>query len=311
MSRAGTTARSLPVLTAVLLSVVVALTGCSSPSQSGSPAGAVPSAAPPPSTQALATVARAVATTSTMTAGFDLNFSGVPVGSQSATPRDASGVVDFRSPAATIRLDLPSASGGSERMVFLPDTVFINPPASSPPLQAGRPWIFANFADIAKYKVNFPPYIVQTESVNPAFVLYELAWGATSAAPLGSTTFDGRPAEAYLVTVNLVQAISHSSGAAADVFGRALTSEVGAFGGSSPTAPPTMRVEAWVDSAHRLIGARHTPPGAGIGTLTLSVTQFGTVVHADKPPRSKVVDIAAMIPGGEQEALNGGDSDGA
>ncbi len=304
-------ARSFPLATALLLVVAVALAACGSPAQSGSPAGAVPTVSPPPSSHALATVSRAVATTLSTSANFDLAFSGVPVGSQSATPRDASGAVDFRSPAATIQLDLPSGSGGSERMVFLPDTVFIKPPASSPPLQAGRPWIFANFADIAKYKVNFPPYIVQTESVNPAFVLYELAWGATSAAPLGSATFGGHQTEAYLVTVNLVQAISHSSGVAVDVFGRALTSEIGAFGGSSTTAPPTMRVEVWVDGATRLVGVRHTPPGAGIGTLTMTLTRFGTVVHADKPPRSKVVDIAAMIPGGEQEALNGGDSDGA
>ena len=303
--------RRLPPATALVLLIGAVLAGCASPAQPESSAGAVPTVSPPPSPQALAAVSRAVATTLSLSGTFDLSFSGVPAGSQSATPRDASGAVDFRSPAATIQLDLPSASGGSERMVFLPDTVFIKPPASSPPLQAGRPWIFANFADIAKYKVNFPPYIVQTESVNPAFVLYELSWGATSAAPLGRTTFDGRPAESYLVTVNLIDATSHSAGPATDVFGRALASEIGAFGGTSAAAPPTMRVEVWVDDANRLIGARHTPPGAGIGTLTLTVKEFGTAVHADKPPRSKVVDIAAMIPGGEQEALNGGDSDGA
>ena len=77
-------------------------------------------------------------------------------------------------------------------------------------------WLAKSIADIAKYKVNFPPYIVQTESVNPAFVLYELSWGATSAAPLGRTTFDGRPAESYLVTVNLIDATSHSACPATD-----------------------------------------------------------------------------------------------
>lgn len=303
-------AGTLPTVVALVVALV-ALAGCGSPTQAAAPTGALPTASPPPSAEALAAVDRAVTATLGLTAQFDLAFSDPPTGSRSATPRTASGAVDFRSPASTIQLDLPPSAGGSERMVFLPDTVFVKPPATSPPLQAGRPWIFANFADIAKYRVNFPPYIVQTESVNPAFVLYELAWGATTAAPLGRTALAGQTDQAYLVTVDLTRAAAHTSGPAADVFGRAVASELGAYGGATASAPPTMRVEVWVDPAGRLVGARHSPPGAGIGTLTLRVDHFGVAVHADKPPRSKVVDIAAMIPGGEQEALNGGDSDGA
>jgi hypothetical protein len=289
---------------------VASLAGCAS----GGPApssGSVPTPSSPPSPAALAAVTRAVATTTGLSGEFNLSFADVPVAARSATPQTASGSVDFQSPSATIQLDLPAASGGAEQMVFLPGTVFIRPPSSSPPLQPGKPWIFANFADIAKYRVNFPPYIVQTESVNPAFVLYELSWGAASAAPLGRTTFDGQPADAYVVSVDLTQAVSHSSGPAADVFARALASEISSFGVGTQPSSPTMNIEVWVDSTGRLVGARNSPPGAGIGTLTLSVTRFGVPVHADKPPRSRVVDIAAMIPGGEQEALNGGDSDGA
>ncbi|MGH9079178.1 MAG: hypothetical protein ACRDYE_03690 [Acidimicrobiales bacterium] len=295
----------LPFLT------LVTLAACGSAGPAGPSAGAIPHVSTPPSAPALAAVSHAVATTVTLTGAFDMAFSDVPVASRSATPKEASGAVDFGGPASTIRLELPAGSGGTEQMVFLPGTVFIKPPASSPPLQAGKPWIFANFADIDKYRVNFPPYIVQTESVNPAFVVYELLWGATSAVPLGRTVLAGQEADAYVVTVDLDQALAHSTGPGADVFGHALTSEISAFGGSTATAPPTLTAEAWVDGAGRLIGARATPPGAGIGTLTLDVTRFGVPVHADKPPRAKVVDIAAMIPGGEQEALNGGDSDGA
>jgi hypothetical protein len=316
LDRAGarpmpTSARSVSWSAASLVLVLTALAGCGAAGSAGPSTATVPSVSSPSSPDALATVARAVAATSGLTSRFDLVFSNVPVGSRSTAPRDASGTVDFGSPSATIRLNLPAGSGGVEQMVFLPDTVFVKPPSSSPPLQAGRPWIFANFADIAKYKVNFPPYIVQTESVNPAFVVYELTWGAMSAARLGKTTIGGQEAEAYMVRVNLDQALSHVTGPAADVFGRALTSEVSAFGNSAATTIPTMDTEVWVDRAGRLIGVRNNPPGAGIGTLTLTLTQFGTPVRADKPPRSKVVDIAAMIPGGEQEALNGGDSDGA
>jgi hypothetical protein len=309
--RVATAARSVWWSVASLALGAGALAGCGGSSPVGSSTAAVPSATSPPSPQALAAVTRAVAATSNLTAAFDLAFSDVPVGSRSSAPRDAMGAVDFKSPSATIQLDLPAGSGGAESMVFLPDTVFIKPPSSSPPLQAGRPWIFANFADIAKYKVNFPPYIVQTESVNPAFVVYELAWGATSAAPLGTAVIGRRAADAYVVKVDLNRALSHATGPAADVFGRALTSEVTASGSSTTATAPTMDVEVWVDGSGRLVGVRNSPSGAGIGTLTLTLVRFDAAVHADKPPRSRVVDIAAMIPGGEQEALNGGDSDGA
>jgi hypothetical protein len=246
-----------------------------------------------------------------LTSTFETTFSHSAVGGVSTTPRDASGMVDFRAPSGTIRMDLPGASGGTEQMVFLTDTVFIKPPASSPQLQAGRPWVFANFADIATFNINFPPYIIQTESINPAFTLYELAWGSTAASPAGRVTFGHQPTDSYQVSVNLNQALAHATGPAADSFSHAITSEISATDGGGVGAPAILTMQTWVDSSGRLVGARVTPPGAGIGTLTLALSQFGVAVNANKPPRNLVVDIAAMIPGAEQEALNNGDTDGA
>jgi hypothetical protein len=162
----------------------------------------------------------------------------------------------------------------------------------------------------------FPPYIVQTESVNPALPLSELAWGTTRATPEGQAVFDGIPTRRYRATVDLSQALAHAAGPAAAVFAQAITSEISASGGStfttSASVPPvSVPVSVWLDRMGRVVGLRWTPPGAGIGTITLLLHQFGAPVHAAKPARATVVDIAAMIPGGEQEALNGGDSDGA
>ena len=72
-----------------------------------------------------------------------------------------------------------------------------------------------------------------------------------------------------------------------------------------------MTIQTWVGASGQLLGAQVTPPNAGIGTLTVALTEFGTPVHADKPPRAQVVDLAGIIPGAEQEALNNGDTDGA
>ena len=230
---------------------------------------------------------------------------------ESSTPVGAYGRVDFSAPSGTITLELPGGPAAREHMIFLPGTVFVKPPPSSSPLQPGRPWIFANFADIAKFDVKFPPYVVQTESVNPALALAELAWGTTKAAPYGPVTFDGVKTHRYRATVSLDRALARASGPAAAVFVQAITTEIAASGGNPFTAPVSIPMDAWVDATGRVIGVRVTPPGAGIGTVTLSLHRFGSEVQATKPPRTKVVDIAAMIPGGEQEALNGGDSDGA
>ncbi len=288
------------VLTTGLLAVVLAVGVLFAPALAPAPAPA------PASPATLSTVLQATDRTLGLTSSFEMVFRGAPRG-DSQLPLSASGTVDFGAPAATIKIDLPRSSGGAESMVFRPGTVFFKPPSSSPPLQPGRPWVFANFADIATYKVNFPPYIVQTETINPSFALYEVAWGAAAASGGGSVTFQGHPATTYVVTVDLQRALTHASGANGTVFALALASEITASGQSAPK----VKARVWIDRKGRLVGARILPIGAGIGTLTLSLHQFGAQVHADKPPRVKVVDLASMIPGGEREALNGGDADGA
>ena len=281
-----------------------------SPAAAGSAAAATPPGAPTNLVTG-AKVVSAAEKTAALRSTFTMSFRHTTPTTASSTPVGAFGVEDFSAPAGTLTLDLPGGSSVRERMVFLPGTVFVRPPSSSPPLQPGRPWIFANFADIAKYDVKFPPYIVETESVNPALVLDELAWGTTAATSAGPTQYGGVTTHHYRARVNLNRALGHSAGPAAAVFAQAIAAEITASGGNVFTSSVSIPVDVWVDGTGRLVGARVTPPGAGIGTVTIDLDRFGSAVHASKPPRAKVVDIAAMIPGGEQEALNGGDSDGA
>lgn len=295
---------------AVLTVVGLGLAACgSSSAPSTAPTGPVTAAAP--TAQATAAVTASTAKTLALRSAFTMVFTRTSATVASSTPSGAHGLVDFTGPSGTITLELPGGPGAREQMVFLPGTVFVKPPSSSLPLQPGRPWIFANFADIAKYQVKFPPYIVQTEYVNPALTLSELAWGTTAAAPYGKAVFEGVPTFHFRATVDLGQALAHATGPAAAVFAQTIDSEIAALGGNAFTKPVSMHIDTWSDGSGRLIGARVTPPGAGIGTVTLSLDRFGSSVDAAKPPRSRVVDIAEMIPGGEQEALNGGDSDGA
>ncbi len=292
----------------VLSALAVPLSGTASAAPATTAVAADSTSVSLPANQA---VVAAAGETLGLRAAFTMTFAHPTPTVGASTPRGAQGTTDFTQPAGTITLELPGGSSDHEQMVFLPGTVFVKPPSSSHPLKPGRPWIFANFADIAKYNVAFPPYIVQTECVNPALVVSELDWGTTSATRLGTTAFHGTRATHYRATVNLTQALAHANGPAAAVFAQTITSEITGSGGSAFAAPVLLHIDAWIDASGRLIGARVTPPGAGIGTVTVSLDHFGASVVASKPPRAKVVDIAAMIPGGEQEALNGGDSDGA
>ncbi len=281
-------------------------TASAAPTTTSAPLDSTP-AGPPPSQAVVAAAAKTLG----LRAGFTMSFTHPTPTVGASTPRGAEGTADFTQPSGLVTLELPGGSSDHEEMVFLPGTVFVKPPPSSHPLKPGRPWIFANFADIAKYNVAFPPYIVQTEYVNPALVVSELDWGTSAAKRLGADTFHGARATHYRATVNLTQALAHANGPASAVFAQTITSEITGSGGNAFAAPVFIHIDAWVDASGRLIGDRVTPPGAGIGTVTVSLHQFGASVVASKPPRAKVVDIAAMIPGGEQEALNGGDSDGA
>ena len=210
-----------------------------------------------PTAQAATAVTTSTAKTLALRSAFTLSFSRTSATAASATPSGAHGLVDFTGPSGTITLELPGGPGAREQMVFLPGTVFVKPPSSSLPLQPGRPWIFANFADIAKYQVKFPPYIVQTEYVNPALTLSELAWGTTAASGYGKTVFQGVPTFHYRATVDLGQALARASGPAAAVFAQTIDSGV--------RGPGRQRLRQARLAAHRHLVGRLGPLDRGPG----------------------------------------------
>ncbi len=215
---------------------------------------------------------RAAEKTSALRSAFTMSFRPGP---RPRPPRPRhrarSELEDFSAPAGTMTLDLPGgpsvpgADGVPARDGVRQAAVV------EPPLQPGRPWIFANFADIAKYNVKFPPYIVQTESVNPALVLDELAWGTTTAASDGPTPLDGVPTRHYRARVEPRTRPWPTPPAR-----RRRSSPRPSPRRSRPRAgtPSRRRCRSpstcGSDGSGRLVGARVTPPGAGIGTVTSS-----------------------------------------
>ncbi|MGH9123486.1 MAG: hypothetical protein ACRDZ8_02025 [Acidimicrobiales bacterium] len=307
--------RLVVVLLALCSAVVAGLAGCSSSAPSAPPdlaAASVPTG--PPSSEALAAVVAAAKSTLRERAQVSVRLAASQA--LGIAGRDVTGSGLFDLGTGRGRVDLGQVTG-PERVLFLPQAVFVAQAGGASVLPKGKVWISAGLTE-QSVATNFPQFVTQVESLNPSLLLSELEWGSSSAAPLAPVGGES----AYSVVVDLAKAqagAASSSGSAGAVAAAGPSSSAPAFdraisyqiteqsGGSSPT----LTAEVVVDHQGRVVGARGTPPGAGIGTVTLSLSGWGASVSVVEPPRSQVVDISSLAPGGERENAAGGDSDGA
>jgi hypothetical protein len=231
----------------------------------------------------------------------------------SPAPVLGSGEFDFPSGQGGEAIDLGEAARqerGTEHVIFLPTRVYLQPKSSSTTvLPKGKDWVSATLTGSDSVRTNFPSFVLQAEGVNPQFLLAELAGGAVAAVPVGRETINGERARAFDVTVDLARALSASTGATGAVFGQAIQSELTDSGGAQHAAQGTS-FRAWVDGAGRVVQIQTSPPGAGLGTATMTMCCFGEAVNVALPPPDQVVDITSLTPSGERENNGGGDSDG-
>ena len=268
----------------------------------GQAAAAEPTAAP------LAAVTQAVVRTLGLTAGVSMELAGATsLGPGSQVVR-ATGSYDF--PGDRGGVILAPARGVNEPIVFTPLEVFIRPPAGAASLlPKKKPWMVANFVSPEALATNFPQFVLQIESVDPGFTLAELSWGAVTAESRGTTTVGGAPARRYRVTVDLGQAAARATGPARTPFAYAIASERANQSGSANQLG-AMTVDVWVDSHGRVVRVADSPPGAGVGTTTLDLGDFGRLISVTAPAASHVVDVAEIAPNAERENNGRGDSDG-
>ena len=303
-----------PRLPAALLALAaVALAACGNAGGT-TPASSVTTTPGPASAKDLQALKGAAAAGLSETATFTISLDGATVFGRSPSVH-GSGSFDFRAPRGTVSLS-PSGTTLNEPLVFAPQAVYIRPPASSESLPKGKAWIMANLSDTRALSTNLPDFVTEVESLNPALTLSEVLWGGTSAARSGTDTIRGQKASRYDVKVDLEQALAAASGSAQAPLALALKAEIRSLSGSAAPASASsgsaqIEVRAWVGDSGRLLRARLTPPGAGVGTMTLDLTGFGTAVQAGIPPADQVADVAAITPAAERENNNGGDSDGA
>jgi len=297
------------VLTLALMTSCVLTAGCGVGTNANSPPPAPPPTIAPGSNADLQAVSAAIGRSMSMSAQVELALSANQVFGAATASVAGSGAFDFEKAQGQAQLQQPT---GIETVVFLPASVFVRQPTGPNVLPKGRIWVSAGLTESA-LTTNFPQFVIQAEALNPVFLLDEAAWGATAAAPLGAASVNGSTSHGYLVAVDLVRAASSAHGPAALAFTKAIGFQLAYLGGgSSVSGATTVSLRLWVDDATgRIVRMQASPPGAGAGTVNVTLYDFGTTVRVVAPPRAKVADIASLSPGGERENNGGGDSDGA
>lgn len=285
------------------LAVATFAAGCGTGS-SPAPASGAPAVGPPTAAD-LAAVTSAAARTLGYTASVSVDLDAAQVFGSSATRVRGDGGFDLRAGRGEAQVRQPA---GVETVVFVPALVYVHqPPSATGALPPGKTWILAPLTQSETVATNFPQFVLQVEDLNPALLLGQVAWGATSAAPLAA----GSSTRGYLVRVDLARAASHTVGPAAVALTRAMQFEQTALGGGPGASAPPVEVRVWVDGSGRVVQIQSSPPGSGVGTTTFALSGFGSRVTVSPPLLSQVVDIATLTPAGERENNGRGDSDGA
>lgn len=233
-----------------------------------------------------------------------MELQGARVAGSAPPPIVGTGAFDFANSRGVIDLEVPAPGGATalHRTLFLPTVVYVRPPsprASS--LPAGKNWIVATLNQTESTSTNFPQFVLQEEGLSPLLEIQQLVWGAVSAKAIAPRRVGPDSAPGYQVRVDLRRAASQAvrTNAALTL---AIQTEINGLGGTT-TAPKSSVISEKVWVAHGKIAAvQLSPPGAGIGLTTTTLSRYGIRVAIHVPPPSSVTDIASLTPAGEQES---------
>jgi hypothetical protein len=265
----------------------------------------------PGSPQALAAVRAAAGSASQGAATFSIALTRATVFGAHPSSATASGTFDYSTQQGTVAIAV-AGSASPQLVVFTPQAAYVNPASAQGSQLGGRPWKAVRFSASSTLTKNLPDFVGQIESLNPALTLGELVWGSTAASLSGPDVVDGQPATRYEVMLQPAQSLVNAPGEEPGL-AQALESQVSALARSAPAGPAfaTFPARAWLSESGRLLRAELSPPGAGAGTVVLTMGGPVAALSFQPPAADQVVDLSSLIPSGERENQNGGDSDGA
>jgi hypothetical protein len=187
----------------------------------------------------------------------------------------------------------PGQSGGTLYLDLLPTVAYINS-LRGVPLPKGKIWIIAPIA--GPVSSHFPRFVEQVEGLNPELLLDEIIWGATAISSQGQSVLNHVPYSRYDVTVSLSRALARATGDSAMAMRLAISDELQALaGGGQVRSASSVQITAWVDGPGRVARLQADIPGAGLGTVTVSLSNFGTSFLITLPPRDLSVRIESLL----------------
>ena len=156
-------------------------------------------------------------------------------------------------------------------------------------LYNGKGWVAPAVVGPASVDAIVPRFVLQTQALGPQLLLDELSWGAVSATHVASPVVNHVPQAEYRVTVNLKQALSKATG----VTHTAIKDELSANGSS------TVSMLVWVDGPGHIVELQQAVPGAGLGTVSMALSNFGVKFSAASLPTDDLLlHIDAHTPSG-------------
>jgi hypothetical protein len=197
-------------------------------------------------------------------------------------------------------------SAGSEKVLFLQKATFVRQPAPASganPLPAGKSWVSAGLNEKQSAGSALPQFVNQLEVVNTRLILEEIKWGAVAAQPLGRKQIGTATAQGYAITVNLRRAQSETA-PTGPTTSQLISYQIAALASTNSTHA-AVRVAAWIGPSGQIVQVEWSPPGAGVGRTSFTLSPLHARLDVRPPPPSQTVDVVLLGPAGEQEGRLG------
>jgi hypothetical protein len=197
---------------------------------------------------------------------------------------------DFRAGLGYEALSLEAKDGSSRTLYldFLPAAAYVAPsPAPAGSLPPGKTWISVA---LGAKRVTSGTLAAQLAGLAPELLLDEIAWGARSASPAGSSVVGHVPMSRYLVSVDLAKALRAARLAGRPALVAAIMDELQA------SKSGRVALEAWVNGPGYVAKVKGPVPGSGLGTPTFAFSSFTAKFTPSQVPASDTVTLTSLRP---------------
>ncbi len=171
-------------------------------------------------------------------------------------------------------------------LTYQPERIYVSrrPPLGSP-LPAGKTWLAVTADGSRPLGAREKAFVAQAEGLNPQFMLNEIVWGGISASQPRTVVIAHVPYTRYTVSVDLTKALAKATGTARVAIQQQLAASPG-----SKVVP----IAVMIDGPGHLSWMRGMQPGSGLGTVTVTLSDFGVKVKPSLPPPAIVAELGSL-----------------